>query len=114
MDPGKLDRLIKILSPTIVIDEVGDEKETWTEVLEVWAAKREVGSLEILRQPQIVGQLDAVFTIRHPDRALDSRMRIEDEAGRLYEIRGINELPGRRTGFEIQARGIDKTAGTVA
>lgn len=114
MEAGALDQLIMILAPTIVIDEVGDEKEVWATVVTCWASKREIGAAEITRNPDIRSLLDTIFTIRHPAQSLDARMRVQDEAGRLYEIRGLSELPGRRKGFEIQARGLDATGATVA
>lgn len=114
MRAGMLDERIVILAPTTVIDDFGAERETWATVVETWAHKREIQATEVLRNPQIIGELDAIFTIRHPQRELDATMRLRDHADRLYEIRGISSLPGRRVGYEIQARGLDKTGATVA
>jgi SPP1 family predicted phage head-tail adaptor len=114
MNAGRLDRMITILQRTVVVDDVGDEQETWVPYVTLWAAKRESGAAEAFRNPQIVSELDAVFEVRHPEKALDATMRVEDEAGRLSEIRGIRELPGRRTGFEIMTRGLDRAGATVA
>ena len=89
--------------------------ETWTAVLSpIPAGKRPVTANEVLRNPQITGEVEVVWTIRHPGVVLNSKMRVEDEDGRLYEIRGINELPGRREGFEIRAVSLDKTGATIA
>lgn len=112
---GAHDELIKILSPTVVIDDVGDEEETWPVLFKAWAKRVDVGAREVLRNPQISGTISAIFTIRHPGVSFDARCRIEDDAGRLYEIVAPpTELPGRRRGFEIQAQGLDKLGATVA
>lgn len=113
MNAGDLDRRITILRPEIVIDDVGDEQETWLPAETCWASKREIGAREILRNPAIKAELDAVFTIRHPGRSIDTTMRLQ-EGDRLYAITGISELPGRRVGYEIVAKGLDPTAATTA
>jgi head-tail adaptor len=114
MEAGALDQVIMILEPTVVIDEVGDEKESWALVLTCWASKREIGSLEIMRNPAIKGELSALFTVRSPGVVLDARMRVQDAAGRIYAITGLAELPRRGEGLEIMAKGLDATGATVA
>ena len=112
---GQHDEWITIISPTVVIDDQGAERETWATVIEMWSDWQELGSTEAVRNPLIVGELNAIVTIRHPGVALNSTMRIRRNGGnREYEIRGINQLPKRGAGYEIQVRGLDKTMATVA
>ena len=111
---GSLDELITILAKTETIDAVADEREAWSTYVQTWASKRDVRADERIRNPQISGELDAVFVIRHPGVALNSTMRVRDEADRIYQITGITEVEGRRRGFEIMAKGLDKLGATVA
>jgi SPP1 family predicted phage head-tail adaptor len=114
MRAGKLSELVDILAATLVVDDVGDQQETWAPVTTVWAEVVEMGAEEQMRAPQIRGVLDAIFRIRMPAIDVDSRMRLQREDGRLYEITGITALTGRRVGLEIQARSLDQTGGTPA
>lgn len=114
MNPGAFDRFVTVLERTVVIDALGAEQETWSDLVSMWAAKREIGAAEVLRNPQVASQLTAVWQIRHPGRSIDATMRLRDDAGRLHEISGIRELPGRRVGFEIMTRGLDEIGATVA
>lgn len=111
---GRMDEWIRIRRPAATIDDLGDEVEPWPVLTEMWAERIEVGMAEILRTPQIKAELDCRFKIRDPGVSLDASMRIEDEAERLYEIKGIVELPRRGTGFEIMAKGLDRLGATVA
>jgi SPP1 family predicted phage head-tail adaptor len=113
MRAGQFDQRITILSPTTVIDPLGAERQTWATVVQLRAHKAEIGARELVRNPQISADLDAVYKIRHPGLALNSAMRIRDSAGRLYQISGLTELPGRRQGFEIRAKALDKTGATL-
>ena len=113
MRAGRLDEWIKIRQPAETIDALGDEREPWPVLLETWAAMVEVSATEVMRNPQIRGELDAVFVIRDPCVSINSRMRIEDSGGRLFEIQGISALPQRGTGYEIMAKGIDRIQATI-
>jgi head-tail adaptor len=113
MRAGSLDRQIKILQVQEIIDEFGDEQEIWPPLLTIWANKLEIGAIDLLRNPQIRAEQKTVFTIRDPGVPLNTGMRIQDDAGRLYQIAAIGELPGRRQGLQIQARGLDQLATTV-
>jgi head-tail adaptor len=113
MRAGSLDRQIQILKPVVEVDEFGDEQEVWPPLLTIWANKLEIGAIDLLRNPQIRAEQKTVFTIRDPGVQIDTGMRIKDDAKRLYEIAAIGELPGRRRGFQIQARGLDRLATTV-
>lgn len=93
------------------IDQLGDEREPFPIRTEMWAEMREVGASEVLNNPAIKGEVDAVFRILDPDLAIDSRMRIELEDGRVFAITGISALTSD-PGYEIQARGLDRTQST--
>lgn len=111
---GSFDRRITIVSYTETVDSLGDEKRVPADLMTVWASEQTVGASERIRNPQISGEVEKVWTIRHPGVSLNSSMRVRDSGSRLYEITGITELPGRRQGFEIMARGLDKLQATVA
>jgi head-tail adaptor len=114
MRAGELDRQIRILAPVVTIDTVGDEVEVWSVIMSVWASKHEIGAAELIRNPQVKAEMEAIFTIRTPEQPIDPSMRVEDDAGRLYEIAGITELPGRRVGLEIRGRHLERSTVPMA
>ena len=94
---GQLNRIISIEKPTVARDSFGSEILTWGELAEVWANVQPAGAEERYRQESNREQSlrRAIFRIRYRDDVYEID-RIVDDAGLIWDIEGIVDLPGRR------------------
>lgn len=88
-------------SMTSTTDEFGEQVETWADVGEVWAQKKDLRGGERFAAAQTVGQVDTVFMIRYIDGAGSLNQLIHDD--RTYDIKAVLEV-GRRKGMELHCR----------
>ena len=88
-------------SMTSTADDYGEPVETWADVGEVWAQKKDLRGGERFAAAQTVGQVDTVFTIRYIDGASSLNRLIHDD--RTYDIQSVLEV-GRRKGLELHCR----------
>jgi head-tail adaptor len=106
---GSLDRRITILH------DVGTELGATGVIAPDWqplapnvpASREDIGGAESERNPQVKAEFDVVFVTRWLNVGINAGMRIQDEDGRVYEIRSITPEPGRRAGYRIIARNLD-------
>ncbi|MFV2082812.1 MAG: phage head closure protein [bacterium] len=101
MRAGQLDRIIMLRSMTSTTDDYGEQVETWADVGEVWAQKKDLRGGERFAAAQTVGQVDTVFIIRYIDGAGSLNQLIHDD--RTYDIKAVLEV-GRRKGMELHCR----------
>ena len=88
-------------SKTFTTDDYGEQVETWADVGEVWAQKKDLRGGERFAAAQTVGQVDTVFMIRYIDGAGSLNQLIHDD--RTYDIKAVLEV-GRRKGMELHCR----------
>ena len=108
MDPGKMDRLLKIESPPTGQNTYGEVEATgaWTFFCNAWAEKRDVGGREVLADGVRLGEVTAVFRIWYLP-GLSAQHRLTDitdgAGGAVYDVVNIKEL-GRKEGMEVLAK----------
>lgn len=88
-------------SMTFTTNDYGEQVETWADVGEVWAQKKDLRGGERFAAAQTVGQVDTVFLIRYIDGAGSLNELIHDD--RTYDIKAVLEV-GRRKGMELHCR----------
>lgn len=88
-------------SMTSTPDDYGELVETWSDVGQVWAKKKDLRGGERFAAAQTVGQVDTIFTIHYIDGAGSLNQLIHDD--RTYDIKAVLEV-GRRKGMELHCR----------
>lgn len=103
MRAGELDRRIGILRATATADAFNAPVETWSEVLQLWAAKRDVSDGERFRAGAMSAERMTRFQIRWSNAAntITPMDRVKFD-GLVYDILAVKELE-RREGIEITA-----------
>jgi len=103
MNPGKLDRRVEILAPTIVISaSSGGASEIFTVVAVVWAQRIDGGGREYRSSGALNADKNALFTMRYKaDLTTRHRLRCEKQE---YDILDIGETMGRRTFIAVQTK----------
>ena len=84
MNPGKLNKIIRIEYPTMEEDAFGGEVEGWAEYATVWAAVYPIKGRELIAAQAVQSQLTTTFEIRYLA-GVTSEMRIVYE-GKNYEL----------------------------
>lgn len=111
LDPGELDRKIVIQTASGVQDAYGEEINTWSDTLSVWAkmewdaGKR--GGNEGMDASQVVSEGEVKFTIRHTAVDTKNRIKYEDE---YYDIESIQEVGGRKRFLILTTKLFDSNA----
>lgn len=97
------DWLITIQRMTLTYDAHNRPIETWADVAQVWAEKRDVSDGERFRAAQTEAQITTRFRLLWSPQIADvnpkDRIALD---GALYDISGVKEI-GRREGIEITA-----------
>ena len=96
-----LDRRITIERANVVLDDLGEETETWGVHATVWAAYRRGPGVEKFTAAEVAASATARFLIRW-----GQGVTVEDRIiyeGRVHEIVDVAEI-GRREGQEIFVR----------
>lgn len=104
---GKLDRCIRIESPTRAQDSYGEAIDTWGIVESCRAAVKYMNGKEPFQGDQFNAQRTVQFTIRYRT-GIDETCRIVWE-GDTYDIVYINQV-GRRQWLQIVAAALVPTA----
>ncbi len=100
MQPGRMDRRVKILRRALTRNEHGEQVETFTETAEVWAERRDVTGREFFAGATTTAENSARFMLRwRSDLLATDRLSCDDKE---YDIVQIAEL-GRRDGLEVIA-----------
>lgn len=109
MRPGQLDRRIVIERAAVVQNDLGEEVESWSVWITVWAEVQPLDGSERWQAQEVMAEAPTRFRLRWlPGLSVEDRIRYDD---RLYDIHSINEI-GRRRGWEILAKArADRTAG---
>ncbi|GAA5124660.1 phage head closure protein [Luteolibacter yonseiensis] len=95
MNPGKMDRRIRLQKRTFSRDTTGSNVETWADNAGVWAEDVKQGGGESVIADADRGQDTRQFRIRHRDmNAQDYRVSYD---GKIYEIRNIQEEGRKNT-----------------
>ncbi len=115
MAAGKLDRRIRIERATAVDDGYQTRPGAWAELATVWAQFIPMSGKEAREQLGREATMPASFRIRWSSRTADvspaDRVRYPaGEAGRIYEIKAVNEI-GRREGLELVTLASDRPTG---
>ena len=102
MRAGRLDRRVTNQTKTVAQDDYGQPIETWSDLLTIWAGKRDVRASEKFAAAQVAAEIDTVFTARHAPALV--LLRPEQHRllcdGRAYQVHGMTEI-GRREAVEI-------------
>lgn len=100
LDPGRMDRRIRIESRTDGQDAAGAPVPAWSHLATVWAEVRPERGGEALDGDRILATEAALFRVRYLS-ALNVRCRLL-YGGKTWDITGISEM-GRQEGQEISA-----------
>ncbi len=103
MRAGDLDRRIAIRRATFAPNAFNEPVATWSELVTVWAARRDASASERYRAQEVGAEISLRFTIRWSLGVADvnPRDRIAFE-GRDYDITAVRDI-GRRQWREIDA-----------
>lgn len=94
MNPGALDRRIKILSPPTTQDTYGQQTGTWPTFAETWASINPLQGKEFAEARQVHAEVTHKVRIRYRSGILPS-MRVQ-YGSRIFEILGPPINPGER------------------
>lgn len=100
MNAGKLDRRVTIQQPTETRDEFGSVTKVWTDLVSVWAHKREMSARERFAAGQELSERSAIWIIRWRT-DITAKMRIRDDQGQLWDIQAVTEGFGRRESLAL-------------
>lgn len=100
---GQLDRRIKILEPTYLINKYGEETKTFVLKYTLWARSDWKTSNRKEESQEQVQKTDLVFYVRNLGITILGTYRIEFES-KTYIIHGIKEIEGREQFFELETR----------
>jgi SPP1 family predicted phage head-tail adaptor len=104
----ELDRRITVERMTSVPDDFNEPVETWTEIANLWARRRDASDsqkIEYMAAGQVGSFTVARFTVRSSaiTRTITPVDRLTHE-GKVWQIRGVKEADeGRRRFIEITA-----------
>lgn len=103
MAAGKLNERLTIQRATVTHNDYNEEIESWSDLVTVWAGRRDASAGESYRAREVGSQITARFTIRQSSEVADvnPRDRISYD-GRTYNITGVREADRNRM-FEIDA-----------
>lgn len=100
---ANLDRRITIQRKSVTQNGLGEEIETWSDLVTVWASRRRASARETLAAAEVTAAITDVFEIRYGSLWSDlsplDRLTFE---GREYDIASVDEID-RRDGFRIAA-----------
>ncbi len=105
MEAGDLDRRITFQRAAETSNELNEPIETWTDLVTVWARRRDASDGEKVGAGQVGSTLMSRFVVRSSEITRDviPTDRIQHD-GRLWNIQGIKEVDaGRRRFLEITA-----------
>jgi len=89
MQPGKLNRRVRLMQPGTVQDDIGQPVPGWTLLIKVWANIRYLNGIETIKAGQPSSITRASIRIRRGP-ALNAGMRVEDEVdGTVFEIKSL-------------------------
>lgn len=102
IEAGRLDRRVTIQQPTTVISSTGGTTQTWANLVQVWAAKRDVAGREAaVAGLMAAGEAETVWQL-HWREGITPKMRLID-GSTIYNITAVAEL-GRRQGLELRTK----------
>ena len=101
MRAGELDRRLTIRRATYAPNSFNEPVATWSDLVTVWAGKRDASASESYRAQEVGAQISVRFTIRWSSQVADvnPRDRVVCE-GREYDITAVRDV-GRRDWREI-------------
>lgn len=102
MQPGNLDRKILIQKAISLNDEAGQPEKRWVLHSSPWASYRAKRAQEQTEGAMPYNTVDAEFVLRY-DASITEEMRIVDEEGDVYQIKGLRPY-GRREWLYIDAQ----------
>jgi SPP1 family predicted phage head-tail adaptor len=94
---GLLDRQITIQTRTSEANNYGENVDTWSSDVTVWASVKYQALKEIFQADQLSALQTVAFTIRYKTGISAAKCRVLYE-GLIYNIRTVNEI-GRREGL---------------
>jgi SPP1 family predicted phage head-tail adaptor len=103
MRAGDLDQRITLRRATFTTNGFNEPAATWSDLVTVWAARRDASASEVYRAQEVGAQITARFTIRWSSQISDvsptDRVAFD---GREYNITAVRDV-GRRKWREIDA-----------
>lgn len=105
MNPGELNRRIKIQTLTSTVNVNGFAVENWTDLKTVWAKIQNLHGSEFFQAQQVNSKATCKFTIRYV-KDLDTSMRIVYE-NKNYNILYVDDIRAEHTYIEMLAEVID-------
>jgi SPP1 family predicted phage head-tail adaptor len=107
-DPGALDRLVTLQSPTASPDTAGGPAITWATVATVWATKSALTGTRLLVAAMTSYEADVVFRIRWRSDVIAGWRVVHGSS--TYEIKIVEEL-GRHHLQDLTCRAINQPTG---
>ena len=101
MRAGALDRIVTLQNRTLVKDNEGNTTETFVDLAEVYASRRDTLGSERIASGAEVAMADAVLRIRWRE-DVDTITRVQDGA-LIWDVLAIAQL-GRRDGLDLTCR----------
>jgi SPP1 family predicted phage head-tail adaptor len=110
VNAGTLDQRIAFLIPVEGVDAFNAPVQTFETFDEVWAARKDVSTMEALRSREVGAEITARFTVRYSllTARIDPRFRLRHD-GADFDITGVRRV-GRAHWIEIDARARAETA----
>lgn len=111
MDPGALDRRIRLERATVTTSGRGTEQKAWSQLATVWAQQVPQRPIEAWKAGGTAAELETVWRTHWSAQVADlsARDRLRYPAtddGTVYEIIGTPTEIGRREGLEIVTRAL--------
>ena len=97
---GKMNRQIKLQSPTSGIDSMGGSVTTWSDLATVWAGieNEEYSSSESTAAPHERGTVTRTYIIRnHPSMSIGLGLRVQDLMDGSLSVVGAIRYDSKRT-----------------
>jgi len=95
MRAGSLRHRVSVEHFTSTQNEYGEPVETWSEFLEIWAAREDLTGREYFSSQQVNAEVTTRFRTRYVP-GLSAKMRLND-AGTFYEILSVQDPDGRNS-----------------
>lgn len=86
-DPGRLNRRVSIMVPSIATDAIGQPLGTWTELRKAWADIRHPRGLEAIAADKVASEVQASIRLRYCT-DVDAGMRLV-HGGTTYHVDAV-------------------------
>lgn len=104
MDPGEMNREIKLQKKATTTNDYNEEVDTWPTEATVFARRRDMSGKEGMEGGQIVTSSQVEWTIYFYEGLNPGDYRIEDEYGNIFDITARPREKGFRQYMEVDTK----------